>query len=117
MRTSRRAFGTLAAVMLWALTGSESHAATAEEALRGCENHPDSAAPRLCEAYMTDIMMFLGSDDRMMNPKGRLCLDEALEPTEVIPLVIEWIKAHPGQRSISVFEAAHNALSPQYRCN
>ncbi len=116
MRYKSQVVGLMAATFLWASTGSPSYAATAEEALKGCENFPHSLAPRLCEAYFRDIMMFLGSDDRMANPNGRLCLDEDLTPADVIPIVVDWIKEHPGQRSITVFDAAHKALSPQFSC-
>ena len=116
MRVSRGSVGAIAAALIFTLASSASHAATAAEVLEGCENFPDSAYPRTCTAYFVEIMDFLGSDDRMINPGGRLCLDEDLTAAEVIPVVVEWIKQHPGQASISAFDAAHNALSPQYRC-
>ena len=98
------------------MAGGAVYAATADEALKGCDGYPDALAPALCEAYLADIMILIESDDRLINPEGRLCLDEALTPADVIPIVVDWIKDHPGQRAISVFEATHRALAPQYRC-
>jgi hypothetical protein len=116
LRCNGQIIGILAAASFCALIGSASYAATAEEALEDCKNFPDARTPVTCEAYFEEIMNYIGSSDPMSNPKGPLCLDEHLSPADVIPLVIDWIENHPDDRSISLFDATHNALSPRFKC-
>ena len=117
MRCSRQLIGlSAAAVLFGALMGNASYAATAEDVLEDCKNFPDSRAPRTCEAYFEEVLRFVGSSDPLENPRGRLCVDENLSTADIIPLVIDWIEMHPGQRSTSIFDATHNALSPRFEC-
>ena len=102
--------------LFFALVGSASIAATAEEALIGCKGYPDVDRPNTCRAYFTSMLDFIESEDPMLNPNGVLCVDDDTPIAEIIAITIRWIEDNPEQKDIALFHAVHNALSPRFQC-
>lgn len=103
-------------VCLLVMMGGSLHAATAEEALKGCRGFPDAERPNTCRAYFLTILDYIRSDDPTVNPKGALCVYEDVPLDEIIHIVVTWIENHPTSKGFSLFDAAHNALAQQFKC-
>ena len=52
----------------WAVTGSD--------VSKMCTNYPNGSETNVCELYVSSAVKFVTSNDRDINPKGRLCIDE-----------------------------------------
>ena len=102
----------------FALTGfvSPAMALTGGELAEKCAGYPETGRTSLCELYVSSLRDFANSDDRMVNPRGKLCIPADTPIGEIITLVNDWLASHPELHARSGYEAAYGALDAPYRC-
>ena len=113
----QKKIGISSLVCLLVMMAGSLHAATAEEALKGCKGFPDVERPNTCRSYFLTILDYIRSDDPAVNPKGALCVEDDVPLDEIIHIIVSWIEDHPSSKGVSLFDAAHNALEQKFECD
>lgn len=93
-----------------------SAALTGGELAEYCAGYPTGGRPALCELYVSSGRDFVNSDDRMENPRGKLCIPTDTSIGELIKVVNDWLDSHPELHAKSGYDATYGGFAKAYRC-
>lgn len=108
---------TMLAVSLFAFPhATPSWAVTGGEIVGMCKDFPDGPTARSCELYVRSMIEFVNSGDKLVSPKGRLCVGENVPISEVVSKINAWLAAHPELHEAKGYDATFGALAQEYKC-
>lgn len=107
----------LAALLLWAAPlAADEIAVSGADVAASCENYPESAKPRICEMYASELLDIIKSDDKLRNPLGRLCPPQDVPLASVIGSINTWLAGHPELHEKRAYHAVYGAMRRDYPC-
>ena len=92
------------------------HALTGADLLKQCRNYQAREDKNLCNLYVSSLVKFVTSPDKLSNPRGKLCIGADVPVAEVAGAIAAWLDKNPALLAKDGYEAAYGGLAGKYRC-
>ena len=93
-----------------------SHAVTGSELLEHCRNYRERPDKNLCDLYVSSLVTFVTSSDKLTNPRGKLCIGPDVPMANVVATITAWLSKNPTLHAEDGYKSVYDGLAQKYRC-